>query len=128
MNLNGAQLKTFQQALLAAFPTRAALAEMLLFELDTSLDAISEEPSLAATVLTVLRWAQAQGKLLALGQAALAANPGNPDLAAVAAALGITEPLPSAPDLAARVAELEAAVASRDAEITALRAQLASPG
>jgi hypothetical protein len=121
--LTGPQLRQFQQALLAAFPTPAALEELVFFELDTPLETIGIRASLSETVFRLIRWAQAQGRLAALGQAAVATNPGNPDLAAVVAALGFTVPA-TEQALAVRVADLEVALRARDAELVALRAQL----
>src|SRR5689334_22927308 len=49
MQLTGAQLKAFQAALLAAFPTRAALEQLVAHELEQSLAAITEGGPLEAT-------------------------------------------------------------------------------
>lgn len=72
-----------RNALLSAFPTRSALAEMLRLRLNVVLDHVAGEQNLAAAVLQVIEWAEAQGRTRALIAAARRANPGNPALQAI---------------------------------------------
>ena len=83
--LAGAELEEIAEALLDAFPTRAALAQMLRFKLDKKLDAITAPTNQRATVFAVLVAAEEEGWVPALVDAALHAVPGNPALGAVAA-------------------------------------------
>ncbi|HMA33850.1 MAG TPA: CHAT domain-containing protein [Chloroflexia bacterium] len=76
------QRKTFHQALLAAFPTYNDLAQMVNFELDENLEAITDSRDLRQAGFRLISWAQAHGKLADLIAAALAANPDNPQLQA----------------------------------------------
>src|ERR1043165_3880195 len=84
MKLNRMQFRQLHEALLSAFLSRAALAKMVRFGLDERLSDIADEPSLRATVFTLIEWAEAHGKLAQLLSAAVDSNPGNPDLRAVA--------------------------------------------
>ena len=88
-----------QLALLDAFPTVEALAQMVQFHLDENLAALTVAPSLGSQVFDLLRWARAAGRLDELLAAATAANPTNPALQAVRAAGGFVPPatLPPSP-------------------------------
>jgi hypothetical protein len=83
--LRGAEVQDLVHALLSAFPSRSALAQMLRFGLDRNLDEIAGQGPLRDTVFELVQHAEAQGFLPALFDAALAAAPGNPDLRALAA-------------------------------------------
>jgi hypothetical protein len=83
------QLKQLQAALLSAFPKRKDLQRMVLFGLGENLDSISGAGNLESAVTELLQWSEANGKIGGLVVAALEANPGNPDLTAFAAQLGV---------------------------------------
>jgi hypothetical protein len=72
-------------ALINAFPTRGALAQMLRFRLDRSLDEIAGPGNLRDTVFEVVTHAEAHGIVPALFDAAQAAAPLNPEILAIAA-------------------------------------------
>ena len=82
--LPGVTLKRFHEALLAAFPTRNDLAQMVRVGLDENLEAIAAPENLRITVFQLLGWAEAQGRLPALISGARRENPGNPALRAFA--------------------------------------------
>ena len=82
--LSGAEVQELVNALLSAFSSRSALAQMLRIGLNENLDAIAAPGNLRATIFEVVSHAEAQGFISALFDAALAAAPGNPDLLAVA--------------------------------------------
>jgi hypothetical protein len=79
--------KTFRRqvhgALIAAFPTESAFRQMVHLEMGENLDLIAPRGNLPSMVLSVLRWAEARGRVKELIAAAFEANPGNPDLAAL---------------------------------------------
>jgi hypothetical protein len=77
--LSGSAMKELQNALLSAFPTKAALARMLRFQLDLNLDEITEG-TLAERVFTLVEWSEANGETSKLIEAARRENPGNPEL------------------------------------------------
>lgn len=82
--LSGAEVKLLQEALLSAFPTRSALAQMVRIALEENLDAIVAEKNLSAVVFELIGWAEAQGRLDELVAAARYANQGNVELRAFA--------------------------------------------
>jgi Effector-associated domain 1 len=88
-NLPGPVVKRLQEALLAAFPTRSALAQMARVGLDENLDAIAATENLSVAIFELIRWAEAQGQLDKLIAAARRANPGNLMLRALAKDLGM---------------------------------------
>ena len=97
MPLTDLSEKPFQEelrgALLDAFPSRAVLAQMLYYHLNVKLNEISSESqNLTGTVYEVILSAEKQGRWRELVEAALKANPGNPELVALVAKL----PPPSA--------------------------------
>jgi hypothetical protein len=94
LDLDNKQRKQLRDALLAAFPSRAALAELVEDALDQNLAAIAGGDNLASAVFDLLQWARARGKMRALVTGALEANPTNPELRAFAQSLGL--PLPAA--------------------------------
>lgn len=95
--LDGKATEQLQDALLAAFPTRSALASMVRFQLDENLDALASPGSLQTTVFELIAWAESQGRIAKLVEGACAANPGNPALRAFAAAWPPPAPPPEAP-------------------------------
>jgi nucleoside phosphorylase len=82
--LSGLELQELVSALLSAFPSRGALARMLRFGLDQSLDEMAGPGNLPDTVFEVVRHAEAQGMVAALFDAAHAAAPANPEILAIA--------------------------------------------
>lgn len=101
--LTGKQQEQLQKALLSAFPSQLALAQMVSFELNQNLNVIAGGNNLSEVVFTLMQWAEAHGKLDELVIGARYANPGN-----VALRLGAEELklAPSSPPQA----ELEAIV------------------
>jgi hypothetical protein len=75
--LPGGTLKRLQEALLAGFPTRSALAQMVRVGLDENLEAIAAPEDLRATVFQLLTWAESRGQIPGLLAAARRENPGN---------------------------------------------------
>ncbi len=87
--LSGQQVPKLHNALMSAFPTSIALELMLAFQMDLPLRQVtSEGASLTDTVLQLLRWAEAHGRVDELVARACEENPGNPQLSEVAAELG----------------------------------------
>src|SRR5436305_14832839 len=96
MELRGTQRQELLAALLAAFPTLGDLTEMVRYGLDIALaEVVPTGGSLREVVFNLNQWAEARGRLADLVEAALAANPGNPQLKILAAAF--------APEAALRV-------------------------
>jgi Effector-associated domain 1/NB-ARC domain len=75
--LPGATVKRLQEALLAAFPTRSTLAQMVRVGLDENLEAIAAPGDLRAAVFQLLVWAESRGHVPALLACARRENPGN---------------------------------------------------
>ncbi len=94
MDRTPAHRHQLQAALLAAFPTRAARAQLVAYALDQSLAAIAGEGPLTEVVFRLLEWATAHDQIRALVEGALRANPTNPTLQAFAATLD--QPPPAA--------------------------------
>jgi Effector-associated domain 1/TIR domain len=84
LELDGGGMSRFKDALVAAFPTWDALAQMVRFGLGENLDALVAQRGLGNAVFELITWAEARGSLTALLDAALAANAGNPRLRAFA--------------------------------------------
>ena len=82
--LPGATLRRLQEALLSAFPTRSALAQMVRVGLEANLEAIAAQENLSVAAFELIGWAEAQGRLEELIAAARRENPGNPPLRAFA--------------------------------------------
>ncbi len=80
MMLTGDQVAEFVAALLAAFPTRSDLAQMVRLQLNKNLDALTLGGDLQEIVFNVIQKAEAQGWIAELISAAHASNPGNPAL------------------------------------------------
>jgi hypothetical protein len=85
--LTGQQYKQFQAALLNAFTTVDTLREMVQFELGENLNRIAGGSDLSAIIFNLIDWAQRTGNLDRLLDGALASNPQNSDLQALAALL-----------------------------------------
>ena len=83
--LSGPEVAELVSALISAFHTRSALAQMLRIGLDRSLDEIAGPGNLRDTVFEVVTHAEANGIVPALFDAAHAAAPANPEILAIAA-------------------------------------------
>ncbi len=83
MSLSGQQHKQLQKALIDAFPNKALLEQMLLFELDKNLDTIAEGSNLEVVVFKLIRTADSQGWIEDLVTSACKSNPGNSSLRAI---------------------------------------------
>jgi hypothetical protein len=77
MRLSGKLKQQIHDALLSAFPTRAALAQMLTFHMDVTLDAIVGNGGLSQQVFELVVWAEAQGREQELMASARKSVPGN---------------------------------------------------
>ena len=97
--LTGQQIAQLRNALQDAYPTHAALREMVLEELHENLDAIASVSSetLRATVFSLITWAESTGRTLELIEGAYRHNDANPALREVAAALGVAVAIPTQP-------------------------------
>ncbi|WP_041227030.1 effector-associated domain EAD1-containing protein [Crinalium epipsammum] len=84
MSLSGQQYKKLQKALLDAFPNKASLEQMLLFELDRDLDVIATGANLEVVVFQLIKSADSQGWIEDLVASAYKSNPGNSNLQAIA--------------------------------------------
>ncbi len=98
--LTGPQWQALQKALLAAFPVRGQLQQLVQFYLNENLDAISGGGGLSQDVFNLIQWTQARGSTEQLFRAAAVDNPGNPDLVAFRARVGA----PETPQLAEEIA------------------------
>ncbi|AFY54411.1 GUN4 protein [Rivularia sp. PCC 7116] len=79
---NGKQRRDFYEALLNAFPAPIALEQMLSFGLNKTLCEVATGANHSEVVFRVVTWAETQGKLQELINAASEYNPGNPQLRA----------------------------------------------
>ena len=95
--LTGPQIAQLRNALLAAYPSHAALREMALEELNENLDAIAGGETLRAVVFSLITWAESTGRTLELIEGAYGHNPTNPALRDVAAAHGVAVANPTQP-------------------------------
>ena len=93
--LTGQQIAQLRDALLAAYPTHAALREMVRVELDENLVAIADGEALRAVVFSLITWAESTGRTLELIDGAYRHNATNPALREVAAALGVAVATPA---------------------------------
>ncbi|KYG09373.1 hypothetical protein BE21_18355 [Sorangium cellulosum] len=80
MKLTGLTLKRLRDALLDAFPSQDALAQMVRFGLNENLEAIAGLGALKKVVFSLLTWAEANNRLDALLSAAREDNPGSESL------------------------------------------------
>jgi hypothetical protein len=79
--LSGATRRLLKEALFAAFPTQAALAQMLKERMNVSLaEWASQSGTLTDQIFEVIEQAEAKGRLEELVKGASAATPGNPRL------------------------------------------------
>jgi hypothetical protein len=70
--------RQLHQAFLSAFPSREDLDQMLQFELGWNLNTLAGPANQSVTIAQVIRWAEAEGKLNSLVEAALKSRAGNP--------------------------------------------------
>jgi hypothetical protein len=78
--LTGRERQQLHQALLSAYPSLAALAQMVSFGMNRNLSEIAGGGSLAEVVYNLIEWAGAQGRLEELVRVAREQNTGNPVL------------------------------------------------
>lgn len=77
MPLTGLQFQQLQHALLSAFPTHAALAQLVKFGLNQNLDAVAGTGALNEVVFKLITWAEAEGRTAELAAGTYQTNPGN---------------------------------------------------
>jgi hypothetical protein len=82
--LSGQHRRQLHEALLDAFPSRAALAQMVSFQLERRLAEISDADNLTDIVFRLIEHCEAAGAVDRLFHAALRERPSNPALAALA--------------------------------------------
>jgi hypothetical protein len=82
--LSGQHRRQLHEALLDAFPSRAALAQMVSFQLERRLAEISDADNLTDIVFRLIEHCEAAGAIDSLFHAALRERPSNPALAALA--------------------------------------------
>ena len=106
MQLTDSLRPQLETALRDAFRTRADLARMVRFGLGRSLADITEAQNLTETVFQLREWAEGNGQLAALLEAATVANPDNPPLKAIVAAIraGSSDPAVTPPPPEAKAA------------------------
>jgi hypothetical protein len=95
--MTGAQRRRLHAALLSAFPTWAALAQLVNFHLDLRLAAIAGSQNAGTSAFEVIEWAVAHNRVADLVRGAREENPGNPYLLAVAQELDLAPGAPAAP-------------------------------
>ncbi|MEM7538965.1 MAG: effector-associated domain EAD1-containing protein [Chloroflexota bacterium] len=88
--LTGPQVGALEQALKRAF-NEARLQRMVRIELDQTLEEITGGDTYTDKVFSLITWAESTGKLGALIQGALNANPDNPDLNAFVGSLSVDQ-------------------------------------
>ncbi|MDQ2808753.1 MAG: effector-associated domain EAD1-containing protein [Chloroflexota bacterium] len=98
MQFNPIQQKQLSKVLLAAFPTKNDLAQMVTYGLGENLNTLVGNGDLTDDVYDLIQWAIAEGCEEALIRAALAQNPTNPLLRAFADSVGIASHLPPPED------------------------------
>ena len=99
MALSGAQWQQLNVALSHAYPSLDALTMMLRFRCDVALGDIAPPGPLPGVVFKVIESAESQGWTPKLVAGARESNPGNAELAEVAAALGLAVAAPPGPEL-----------------------------
>ncbi|NEQ85994.1 MAG: hypothetical protein F6K26_39675 [Moorea sp. SIO2I5] len=87
MNLSGQQRKKLQEALIKAFPDKSSLEQMLSFELDKNLDAISGGADLEEVVFELIQRSEAENWIKDLIYGARESNSGNQSLQDIATEL-----------------------------------------
>ncbi len=105
MHISGKALEKLKDALIDAFPDKASLEQMLLFELDKNLDAIAGGHNLEGIVFNLIKVSKSENWIEKLIFAARESNPGNSGLKAIAEELlrihhplAILTPLPYIPN------------------------------
>lgn len=81
--------------MLAAFPRRTDLEQMVRVRINESLDNITQGMDLRATAFELIEWAQSQGRLRELIEGAVEENPDNPELRAFVGSATVEAPLPT---------------------------------
>jgi len=99
MALSGAQWQKLNDALSHAFPSLDALELMLRFRCGVALADLAAPGPVPMVVFRVVEDAEAKGWTPKLIAGARESNPGNPELAAVAAELGLAIAAPPGPEL-----------------------------
>ena len=128
MTLSGDQRGKLQQALLSAFRTYADLKQMVGIRLEKNLEAIAGTGKLRDVTYDLIDWAEEKGRLNDLIQGARAHNPGNPELKAFAAALGVADPSPAAPRVSlAKLPSSSPLLVGRERELALLDDAWADP-
>ncbi|KST68245.1 AAA-like domain-containing protein [Mastigocoleus testarum] len=84
MHISGKALEKLKDALIDAFPDKASLEQMLLFELDKNLDAIAGGHNLEGIVFNLIKVSKSENWIEKLIFAARESNPGNSGLKAIA--------------------------------------------
>ncbi len=77
VSINALQRKLFREALMDAFPRKTDLEMMLSYELDWKLNQIVDGANHLELIFNLINYAEAQGKLIELLEAAKRTNPGN---------------------------------------------------
>ncbi|MDY6896753.1 MAG: SUMF1/EgtB/PvdO family nonheme iron enzyme [Cyanobacteriota bacterium] len=80
MGLTGSERKKLRQAIINAYPSKAKLKMMVSDELEENLDAIAGGENLDEIVFNFIEWAESQGKIQRIIDAAIRTNPGNQQL------------------------------------------------
>ena len=78
--LDGSSRKQLYQAILDAFPTYEDLKQLLSFQLNVSLEAITRSKKISEAILEVIEWAESKGKLSEFIHGAREENATNPAL------------------------------------------------
>ncbi len=91
MKLTGSQVQQLHDALLSAYPTHGALAQMVRFVLDENLNVIAGSGNLSETTFNLITWAEAHGCLPGLLAGAQAQNPDNAELTQVVMAINAAQ-------------------------------------
>lgn len=86
-NLSGPQLEAIQKALLSAYSRRSALEQMLLFKMNERLNQIAGSGNMTDVMMSVIDWAEKEGRAEELFRMALEGVPGNPALQSLEAKL-----------------------------------------
>jgi len=107
VGLSGVQREQLCDALAAAFPTPAALEQMVSFGLEKNLATITSESNLDTVVFELIKWAEAQDRVEQLVQASRKRNSGNVKLRAFADAFLPSSDLSSSNPAVAPANDLE---------------------
>lgn len=84
MPLIGPQFREIQNALLSGYPSVDALAYMVRVELNVQLDSVADGKNQTDRIFNLLTWAESQGRLRELIEAAIRGNSQNPELSQLA--------------------------------------------